>query len=522
MYSSRSSGHNHKGCLFLSFAYQLAKLNLTMKVAIETALRSDAPLEKQMKHLLLDPIARMGSHFPSVFVSFDGLDEYNGENNQVEMVRLVQSTITAEHPLPIRFLIASRPESWIQNTILSSLGPPFFITNLNEDPESDDDIRLFYISEFNRIHGDVEHIHPMSIDDSSPLASDKEIEELVRRATGQFIYAKTVTRFVDEPGHRPVDRLKDILQHASATSTPLSELDTLYTQILSTVVDWNLTSTVLGALSVFEDNSDQREALSIIEILLELAIGDGHRALRNLHSIALVPHNLHSTRESMPSDEYQLLLDDKCQHVRFYHKSFTDFPHSSHRAGPLFIDLEASHRKMALGCLRIIENLKRISPTRLTSLAWLHAQTRFIEHIIQSGTQGNRQLLAILDNFMFTSWHFSVLRLFPSLSLTWRSFVLLRLVEIWNDDTQRLLERIRKTLEHFHMATLHRWAALSDLQDLAPLRNWMKMQSDVPALAYPRLRFKFWLVSVLHTGLSKTAIRLVALSFLLWFHLLAV
>lgn len=74
---------------------------------------------------------------------------------------------------------------------------------LDTDSEAYEDIRKYLEAEFdkickNRIKGP--HL-------STSWPSEKEIDQLVRKSSGQFIYAATVVRYVSAFDHSPVDRL---------------------------------------------------------------------------------------------------------------------------------------------------------------------------------------------------------------------------------------------------------------------------------------------------------------------------
>ncbi|KAF9528326.1 hypothetical protein CPB83DRAFT_766970, partial [Crepidotus variabilis] len=211
----RSTGCTDPKYLPLSIAYQLAVANSSLKAAIQAVVQADpavidASIDAQLQRLVLEPISENASQIPMVYVILDGLDECGVEDQQIHIIQLIQSIVTEQH-LPIRFLIASRPESWIQTTLSSPSAPSLPTVFLNQDKEADSDIQLFYETEFKRIHNDPRHAHSMT-SAPSPWPSTENIEWLVRWASGQFIYAKMVTRFVGEPGHSPIRRLEIVLQ----------------------------------------------------------------------------------------------------------------------------------------------------------------------------------------------------------------------------------------------------------------------------------------------------------------------
>ncbi|KAF9526616.1 hypothetical protein CPB83DRAFT_895958 [Crepidotus variabilis] len=342
----RSTNRTNPKYLFLTIAYQLAVANALLRASIEAAAQTnpavvDAALDVQLKRLILDPITKAGSQLPTVFVILDGLDECNAEPQQIQIIHLIQ-TVIQDEAFPIRFLIASRPEIWIRNAFSSAFLPPMSTVTLNRDVETNDDIRFFYETEFSKIREHPEHNH-LFVSTPTPWPSAAKLDELVDRASSQFICAKTVVRFVGELGHSPIRRL-DVVLHPLSESpksrSPLDQLDALYYYTLSCVADWDLTSVVLGTLSVFKGDHMQREVLSVIEVIHGLNPGSAYLALRHLHPLVSVPFDITSERDRCTNEEYRVMLNGQSQYPRFYHKSFIDFLHNSRRAGKIFIDEE--------------------------------------------------------------------------------------------------------------------------------------------------------------------------------------
>ncbi|KAF9526621.1 hypothetical protein CPB83DRAFT_857512 [Crepidotus variabilis] len=221
----RSTNRTNPKYLFLTIAYQLAVANELLKTFIEAVVQSDpaivdAALDKQLQWLILDPITQAGNQLPTVFVIFDGLDECEGEAEQIHIIHLIQAIIKDQH-LPLRFVVASRPEIWINNAFSLPASPALFTVTLNQNAEANDDIRFFYQYEFTKICKNPEHSHLFG-SMLTPWPSNAGLNTLVEQASGQFIYAKTVTRFVGEPGHSPWRRLELVLQSHSESKTSVS------------------------------------------------------------------------------------------------------------------------------------------------------------------------------------------------------------------------------------------------------------------------------------------------------------
>ncbi|KAF9522226.1 hypothetical protein CPB83DRAFT_864800 [Crepidotus variabilis] len=494
----RSTGCTNPKYFPLSIAYQLAVANSSLKAAIEAIIQADpavidASINVQLQKLILQPILEAASQLSMVYIFIDGLDECGVEDQQIQIIQLIQAILT-EHHLPIRFLIASRPESWIRTTLSSSSSSASSLCTvfLNQDEEADSDIQLYYETEFTKICKDPRHA--MSSAQSSWPSRDN-IKQLVEWASGQFIYAKTVTRFVGEPGHSPMRRLDIVLKPNSELTTsqsPLDRLDALYSQILSWVVDWNITRHVLGALSESLSPAESRETLSTIEIILGMHSGDAYMALRNLHPLVFVPPDLASEREKMTTEEYIAVIRDQSQTPRFYHKSFTDFLHHPQRAGKYYIDEVKIHAILAVGCLKILQSVNLNTPTRLFSLTWLYAYYRWDFHCSSSGFKENRQLLNELNHFSFISSYFISPQYEGQL---WEKLAPLRRLEKWNNDALGRIQNILKIFEALGVgATLDRRLFASQMW------NWFKSQEDIRLRDFPKLRLKLW---TLHKIVAK-------------------
>ncbi|KAF8175122.1 hypothetical protein BJ912DRAFT_824668, partial [Pholiota molesta] len=134
---------------------------------------------------------------------------------------------------PIIFLIGSRPEYEIRTafnkTPLSSLAKSLV---LDDKYTPDKDIKIYFESEFH----DIQQEHFPLLHERWPAESDVDL--LVSKASGQFIFAATVIKFIESPRHSPTDRLKIIIGLASAgNETPFALLDALYRFILGSVAD---------------------------------------------------------------------------------------------------------------------------------------------------------------------------------------------------------------------------------------------------------------------------------------------
>ncbi|KAF7338876.1 hypothetical protein MSAN_02210800 [Mycena sanguinolenta] len=103
--------------LFATLAYQLTLCGQELRDLIAQSVDADSSvfwrdMEVQLRTLILEPCASLQDASTLVLL-IDGLDECEGHNVQKEILRLMGSA-TANHSLPLRIIIASRPEPQLQ------------------------------------------------------------------------------------------------------------------------------------------------------------------------------------------------------------------------------------------------------------------------------------------------------------------------------------------------------------------------------------------------------------------------
>ncbi|KAJ6570490.1 hypothetical protein DFH09DRAFT_1464209, partial [Mycena vulgaris] len=142
----------------------------------------------------------------------DGLDECAGHDVQQEIVRLI-GNVAHPKPLPLRVLIARRPEPHIREKFDSFQAPyALRLTQPYDDSVEIDksftDVENYLCNELNRIHR--EH-HETMASVPSPWPPWHVIEKLVDTSSGYFIYAATIIKFIDDRDFRPTQRWKAVM-----------------------------------------------------------------------------------------------------------------------------------------------------------------------------------------------------------------------------------------------------------------------------------------------------------------------
>jgi hypothetical protein len=270
---------------------------------------------------------------PMVII-IDAIDECDDHNLVGEIISLLAGNPHITR-VPLRFLIACRPE----RHIMAKMADPNIKSMIELFPLNDfsahDDIRLFLQIRFEDIynkHHDVMRSIP------KPWPSHCNVESLVMQSSGLFIFASTIVEFIDNEEDNPDRRLETVLkiEHGSSELT-FAPLDQLYREILSTSSYTNKTRSVIATITLLFDPLPLDE----VELLIGLRPGDGWLAMRRLHSIFLVPN-------------------DQSKPVQIPHSSLHEFLTDIQRSKEYFVDSPKHHANTTHFCLRLLtKTLKR-------------------------------------------------------------------------------------------------------------------------------------------------------------------
>ncbi|KAJ6570455.1 hypothetical protein DFH09DRAFT_982403 [Mycena vulgaris] len=327
---------------FATLAYQLAVYHRHLKSLISRVVEDDPTvvgrhMGVQLRKLVFEPCQSLSGVSPILLI--DGLDECEGNHVQQEILCLLGDIAVHHHPLRLRLLIASRPESHIQEKFDSIQG---LYDSVRLD-QSFPDVWNYLRNEFNRIHREN---HESMADVATPWPPSHVLRNLVDNSSGYFIYAATIIKFVGDREFSPTERLKAVVKNVPAKcgTLPFHALDELYMQILR---DVPFQSRLVPILCIIVHGSIMRLSHVNIEKLLGLDPGDLARALRRLHSLLLVPPN--------------------GGNISLHHKSFRDFLLDPNRSGEFYLGLERC-KKLARSVLETLsQSPVLISPTHV---AW--------------------------------------------------------------------------------------------------------------------------------------------------------
>jgi hypothetical protein len=327
---------------FPTLACQLLVFAPSIKPALLDALDADATIPtkvllEQARRLLQEPIVSSPTSFPDpVLIVVDSLDECDDVNMANEIVHLLTG-ILQQCPWPLKVLFTSRAEPHIVQTFQHSELHNMTRSLQLQDFGVDDDIRTYLRHSFTGIR---ESINAMSMNDHPlPWPSEDEIEMIVQKAAGLFIFATTVVKYIGLGYGSPNSQLQavlQVLQNRASPESPLvhSPLDTLYLDVLRRMPDAEKVRLVLG-LVVFAFRPLSTRGLN--DLLWKLQF-DASYIVSNLRSVLVISG---SDIESEGS-------------VLIYHTSFRDFLTSSHRSQEYFVDPVVFHSTLARACLELM------------------------------------------------------------------------------------------------------------------------------------------------------------------------
>ena len=341
-FSRNAAARNNELMLITTLVYQLFNSFPDMREVVERKIELDPiildlSLEAQIEALLIEPLnivvkdARergdeeiFYSSRPRLVI-LDGLDECGDANTQKYILEVLSRAV-AQISFPLIFLVTSRPEQAIRNSFnklsMSSLTKQL---PLDDTYEPDADIKILIESKCEEIR----ETHPARASLPSPWPSHHEIEQLVTKSSGQFIYTSTVLKFIESPKHRPQDRLNVIFGISAAENdAPFAELDALYRQIFSTVINVDKLRDVLSVILL---TAHVPKTQAAIEEFLSYSSGTVDILLSDLSSIIALP-----------------LTEEVDGQIQILHASLTDFLYDRSRSVDMFIDVEVAHAFIAI------------------------------------------------------------------------------------------------------------------------------------------------------------------------------
>ena len=325
----RNSGDQNKGVrLVPTLSYQLTLYIPETKRSIKNALINDPsllsrPLERQFQKLIIDPILALPyTKLPGspMRIVIDALDECDDPDFVPQLIETI--TRIDYSKFPVDFLFTSRREEHIRRVFESSSFNHmiYHLSLSNTAFNVHRDIRHFLRSQFSIIY---EENPRLMKNIRLPWPSSWDLDEIVRKVNGSFIFAYTLAKYIGE-GREPPQRLRLIVERHNGVDGMYTEIiqqfwkDERFPTVFSTIMLLRTPLSITGLASLLE--------LTIPEILIEIL---------KIQSILVIP------------------ADNKSP-VDVVHTSLRDFSISKKRSESLFVYTPQNRLITAERCLKVI------------------------------------------------------------------------------------------------------------------------------------------------------------------------
>ncbi|KAF7768323.1 hypothetical protein Agabi119p4_7566 [Agaricus bisporus var. burnettii] len=342
---SRTQNRSSPDPLIPSLVYQLAVRFPDYGAIIANVIGHDLTIPQksprtQLRKLIIEPfteLLRQGHQAVDkpLLIVIDGLDECQDIDAQREIVEMIGEIVRLKPDLPLLWLIASRPEPHLRPIFSRA---DFSIDcskeELEIDEETKEDIGRYLRDSFDDILIKSPYV-------TAPVwPSEKQIEETISVASGLFVLASTIIRYVRDSqapgvdGTNPMIRLNKTLEFMQDTNrddsrSPVTILDMLYSQIFADIPEDVLPKTMrILAHVTYADRFPFSDFSGRIQLLCNFLRMEQHEfyiAIHHLHSVMKIP-----LPEEASSNHFQMVP---------YHASFVDYLRDPVRSGRFAISL---------------------------------------------------------------------------------------------------------------------------------------------------------------------------------------
>ncbi|TDL30196.1 hypothetical protein BD410DRAFT_780746 [Rickenella mellea] len=318
---------------------------------------ANQPLHVQFEKLLVDVLCPKGiidrstpTHIPLRVIVIDALDECDDRPAIREFIRTLTAMI-GNRQIPFLFFITSRVEEHIREEFEAIQSDMHHLSL--DDFDARIDIHEFFRSRFENLRKTKGRIMARV---PQPWPSTTDIDILVEKSSGLFIFASTLLGYVEAATmpHRELPKLLDA--HVG--------IDPLYSQVLSSASHDDHFDRVLGTVILL------RESLPLPQIshLLQLEYEEVLVELLQVQSVLKVP-------------------EDDEQPVQLMHASLRDFLITEERSKTFFINPPACHVGITVDCLRVI--MDHQGDTFLNGKAEVYASLNWYQHFLETFMEEN-------------------------------------------------------------------------------------------------------------------------------------
>jgi NACHT domain len=362
---------------FTSLARQLADTIPALKRSICEAILKNPEisgkyLRDQWQQLLFQPLNALESsslQSPTLIFVVDALDECDESDDKIELILQLLAEAQNLKAVRLQVFITSRPETPIRLGF-NHIHRVHQDVVLHEVPRSviNHDISVFVKHELENIRNE----QALSAD----WPSGENIQLLIQRADGLFIYAATACRFIGDRDFDPIDQLDLVLKGHSAGES--STLDKMYAQILTHSFFRNYKGQqkrqlaeqfrrIVGSIIILFDSLSTSALAELLHVEKKMM----NRRLGNLRSVLDVP-------------------DSQDTPIRLLHTSFRDFLLDKQRCREhIWVDEKETHGSLAESCLQLMSaNLRKdICDLRAPGTYTKEVQVKRIEQCLPADLQ---------------------------------------------------------------------------------------------------------------------------------------
>lgn len=186
-----------------TLAYQIIQLFPETKELISQSVKShplifEQTFETQLEVLIVAPVRQLQIS-ETVFLVIDGVDECMDKNHQTNLIRTF-SKLLCRKDLSVVILFASRRESHIQMAFnAEDTGNILKQIPLDNNYTPERDIQRFLVNCFD----DIKRTHPMRHRLKVHWPATEDVQQIIDKSSGQFVFAATVIKFVSMPLSSP-------------------------------------------------------------------------------------------------------------------------------------------------------------------------------------------------------------------------------------------------------------------------------------------------------------------------------
>ena len=255
-FSGTDLERNNAARLINTIAYQISEAIPELRPYISREVRAEGgilshPLQSQLTNLLLRPLSQLQSEHPTfsfrtTVIIIDALDECGSNQDQLDVIAVLAAALS-NSSFPFLCVLSSRFDLHIENAFSRDLIQHLIHTRiiLGQGGAVEKQDIFAYLNENTRV---IRNEHPFRAQLPQLWPAESDLELIVERSGGQFIYAATTVRYIDLPLSNPHARLQHILNISPSRSGANSSaaVDDLYRTLMFSVVNLETAMEILG------------------------------------------------------------------------------------------------------------------------------------------------------------------------------------------------------------------------------------------------------------------------------------